>query len=420
MKSSRDSNLTVLKGALLIDGNGGTPINDSVLIIKGDKIEGVEKATEVKIPAEAKLIDVSGMTVMPGLIDAHCHIHGIKSMHLMTCVLEPAELRGIRAVMDTWRLIDGGFTTVRDCGNLNGPYLRKAVEEGSIIGPRIVSCRAIITQTGGHGDVAHSLPIDWVKQRGICRVADGVDECRKATREQLREGADFIKLCSTGGIMSEKDSPTSSQFTVEEIRAMVDEAHSAGVKTSSHAQGTTGIRNALLAGVDTIEHGIYLDDDCIEMMIKQNNYLIPTLAVVEAIANKGLMAGVPEIHVNKAKNVLGARLQSFERAWRAGVKIGLGTDYLSDPMTPMGENAIELELYVKAGRSPMEAIVCATKVNSEALGLADKLGTLEVNKLADLIIVNGNPLKDISILRTKENIISVYKSGIKMPRLSSY
>ena len=419
MKSSKDSNLTVLKGALLIDGNGGTPVNDSVLIIKGERIEAVKKAREVTIPTGARLVDVSGMTILPGLIDAHVHIHGIKSMHLLTCVLEPPELRGMRAVMDAWKLIDNGFTTVRDCGNLNGPYLRNAVEEGSIIGPRIISCRAIITQTGGHGDVAHSLPIDWAKQRGICRVADGVDDCRKAAREQLREGADFLKLCSTGGVMSERDSPTTSQFTIEEIRAIVEEARSAGVKTSSHAQGSTGIKNALMAGVDTIEHGIYLNDECIEMMIKQNNSLIPTLAVVEAIANKGSMAGIPEIHVNKAKNVLGARLNSFERAWRAGVRIGLGTDYLSDPMTPMGDNAIELELYVKAGRSPMEAIVSATKVNSEVLGLADELGTLEVGKLADLIIVNGNPLQDISILRSKRNIVSIYKGGNKVPRLES-
>ncbi|GAG21062.1 unnamed protein product, partial [marine sediment metagenome] len=257
-------------------------------------------------------------------------------------------------------------------------------------------CGAIITQTGGHGDVAHSLPIDWAKQRGICRIADGVDECRKAAREQLREGADFLKLCSTGGVMSEKDLPTSSQYTVEEIRAIVEEAHHVGARAASHAQGTQGIKNALLAGIDTIEHGIYLDNETIEMMIRQNTYLIPTLAIIETVANKGPKAGVPETHVKKARSLLEAQLQSFERAWQAGIKIGLGTDYLSDPMTPMGENAIELEWYVKAGRSPMEAIVSATRINSEALGLDDRLGTLEVGKFADSIVVKGDPLSDIT------------------------
>jgi imidazolonepropionase-like amidohydrolase len=416
MQKRSQSKLIVLKGGRLVDGRGGIPIDSSVVVIEGEKIKAIGKTKEIRVPAEASAVDVSGMTVMPGLIDAHCHIHGIRSMHLLTCVLEPAELRGMRAVMDAWRLIDCGFTTVRDCGNPNALYLKKAIEEGSVIGPRIISCRAIITQTGGHGDVAHSLPTEWAKERGICRIADGVDDCRKAAREQLREGADFIKLCSTGGVMSEKDSPTSSQFTVEEIKAMVEEAHHVGAKAASHAQGTRGIKNALLAGVDTIEHGVYLDDETIDLMIKQKAYLIPTPAIVRAIANRGLEAGVPEVHVNKARKIIEDHQKAFAKAWKAGVRIGLGTDYLSDPMTPMGENAIELELYVKAGRSPMEAIVSATQTNSEALGLDDRLGTLEPGKLADLIVVNGNPLQDIRVLRDKAKIMSIYKNGVEVPR----
>jgi imidazolonepropionase-like amidohydrolase len=420
MALPKDNGVTVLKGGRLIDGGGGAPIDNSVVIIKGDMIEAAGRGDAVSIPPGADVLDISGMTVMPGLIDAHCHIHGIKSMHLLTCVLEAPELRGMRAVMDTWRLVDSGFTTVRDCGNPNGPYLKKAIEEGSIIGPRILSCRAVITQTAGHGDVAHSLPMEWAKQRGICRIADGVDECRKAAREQLREGADFIKLCSTGGVMSEKDSPTSSQFTVEEISAMVEEAHNVGVKAASHAQGTRGIKNALLAGIDTIEHGVYLDDEAIEMMIKQETYLVPTLAIFEAIVTRGPQSGVPEVHVEKARVVRETHLKSFERAWQAGISIGLGTDYLSDPMSPMGGNAIELELYVKGGRSPMEAIVSATRTNSELLGLGDTLGTLEPGKLADLIVVKGDPLRDITILRDRANILSVYKDGVSVPRLSTW
>jgi len=409
---------TVLKGGKLIDGCGGTPIEDSVLVVKGNRIESVGKVGAVNLPRDAEVIDVTGKTVMPGLIDAHVHLWGITSMNPLTWVIDPPGLRGVRAVMDVWKIVDCGFTTVRDCGNgnFNSIYLKRAIEEGSIIGPRIVSCGAIITQTGGHGD-SHFVPVDWAMARGIGRIADGVDECRKAAREQLREGADFVKLCSSGGVMSEKDLPTSCEFSLEEIRAIVEEAHHVGRKAASHAQGTQGIKNALIAGVDTIEHGYYLDDETIGMMIKQKTYLIPTLAIIQAIVSKGPKAGVPEVHVNKARKVQEPHLQSFHRAWKAGIKIGLGTDYLSDPMSPMGENAIELDLYVETGWSPMETIVSATKINSEAVGLNDKIGTLEVGKLADLIVVNGDPLQNISVLRNKSNIIYVYKGGRKVPRL---
>jgi imidazolonepropionase-like amidohydrolase len=408
---------TVLKGGRLIDGNGGAPLENSVLVLKGKQIEAVGAAETVSVPQEAEVIDTSGKTVMPGLIEAHVHLLGIKSMNPLTWVIDPPELRGMRAVVDVWKLVSSGFTTVRDCGNPNALHLKKAIEEGSIIGPRIISCGAIITQTGGHGEPVHFLPIEWISQRGIGRIADGVDECRKAAREQLRAGADFIKLCSTGGVMSEKDKPISSQYTLEEIRAIVEEAHNVGAKAASHAQGTQGIKNALLAGIDTIEHGFYLDDETIEMMIKRNTYLVPTLAIIDAIVTRGAKAGVPQVSLDKAKEVRKANLKSFVHACRAGIKIGCGTDYLSDAMGPMGENAIELELQVKAGRSPMEVIVSATKVNSEALGLSDQLGTLEVGKLADLIVVGGDPISDITVLRDKSKIVSVYKGGARVPLL---
>ncbi len=408
-----------LKGGKLIDGGGGPPIDNSILLVKGERIEAVGRMEALEIPKDAELINITGKTIVPGLIDAHVHLLGVKNMNPLTWLIEPPELRGIRAVMDVWKMIDSGFTTIRDCGSPNSLHLKKAVEEGSIIGPRVVSCRAIITQTGGHGDLTHFLPIDWVKQRGICRIADGIDECRKAAREQLREGADFIKLCSTGGVMSEKDVPTSAQYTIEEIRAMVEEAHKVGAKAASHAQGNEGIKNALRAGVDTIEHGYYLDDEAIEMMIKQNTYLIPTLAIVEEIIKEAAKADVPEVSLNKGLNAREAHLKSFEKACRAGVKIGCGTD----TMGPVGElriggNAVELEANVRAGRSPMEAIVSATKINSEALGLDDKLGTLEKGKLADFLVVNGDPLRHINVLRDKTNIVAVYKGGLKIPRLA--
>jgi len=409
--------ITVLKGGMLIDGNGEPPLDNSVLIIKGDRIDYVGKIGSVEIPPEAKIIDTTEKTIIPGLIDAHCHPAGIKKLDPMAWIIESSELKAIRSSMDVWRLADNGFTTIRDCGSSTSIHLKKAVEEGTIIGPRILTSCKPICQTGGHFDIPHSLPVSWVAERGFARRADGVAECRRAAREQLREGADFIKICTTGGVMSERSSPTSTQFTVEEIRAIVEEAQSAGVKTASHSQGTEGIKNALLGGVDTIEHGIYLDDEAIEMMIKQNTYLIPTFAIVEAIINGGTEFGVPEFSLNKARKVMEAHINSISKAWQAGVKIGLGTDYMSDPMSPMGKNAIELDIYVKAGRSPMDAIVSATKINSEALGIDGRLGTLEPDKLADVLVVNGDPLKDISVLRDKMNIVKVYKGGKAIPRL---
>jgi imidazolonepropionase-like amidohydrolase len=296
-------------------------------------------------------------------------------------------------------------------------YLRRAIDEGSLIGPRILSCGHILTQTGGHGDVAHFLPQHWTDQRNLGRVCDGPEECRKAAREQFRAGADFIKLCSSGGVMSEKDLPTSTQFTVDEIRAMAEEAHAVGAKIASHAQATRGIKNALLAGVDTIEHGIFLDDETIEMMLKQGTYLIPTLAIVEALVTKGAEHGIPQVNLDKARFVQEAHLRSFERAVGAGVKIGLGADYLSDPLSPMGHNADELLLNVKAGRRPMDVLVSATRTNAEALGISDKVGTLEPGRLADLLVVQGDPLADIRVLADRRNIARVYKSGALVPRL---
>ena len=409
--------IIALKGGRLIDGKGETPVENAVVVIRGDRIEAVGETEVIHIPQGAEVIDVTGQTVMPGLIDAHLHFWGIKSMNQVTYIMDPPHLRAMRAVMDAWKVVDSGFTTVRDCGGMLAIFLKRAVEEGSIVGPRIMAAGLAISQTAGHGDW-HFVPKEWGERAMIGRVADGVAEVRKAAREQLREGADFLKIMTTGGVMSEKDEPTASQFSMEEIRAFVQEARNAGVKTATHAQGTRGIKNALVAGIDSIEHGFYLDDECIEMMLQQGTYLVPTLAVVEAIVTKGTEVGVMASSVRKAQSVQQVQIGAFKKAFQAGVKCGLGTDYLSDPMSPMGENAVELAMYVKkAGLSPMDAILCATRNNAELLGLADQLGTLEAGKLADLIVVDGDPLQDIDVLRAKANISYVFKGGLPVPRL---
>jgi len=411
----------VLKGARLIDGVSNDPVENAVLVIKGEKIEAVGKADTVSIPQGAEVIDTTGKTIMPGLIDAHVHFAGLKSMGQLSWFMDDPLVHGMRGVIDAWKTIDAGFTTVRDAGGVFALHLKTVINEGGCVGPRIVAAGRLITQTGGHGDHIHSLPVDFVVPRiGVARIADGVAEVRKAAREQIREGADFLKIMTTGGVMSERDVSTSSQYSIDEIRAFVEEAENVGVRTSSHAQGTIGIKNALIGGVKVIEHGTFLDDDCIDLMVTNNHYLVPTLAIVEAIVLHGAEAGVLSSSINKAKIAQKAVLESFKRAYKAGVLCGLGTDYLSDPMSPLGANAVELELYVKkAGLSPMETIICATKNNAEILDMIDKIGTLEPGKLADVIIVDGDPLKDITVLSDRKNIIKVYKGGTEVPRLEA-
>ena len=413
---------TVLRGAKLIDGAGSDPVQDSIVVIKGELIESVGRSGEVDYPQDADVIEVAGLTVMPGLIDAHLHLAGYPSLNSLQGVLDDPYLRCARAAMDCWRLLDSGFTTVRDCASYHTLFLRQAVDEGSLPGPRIVSCGKAVTQTCGHMDEAHSLPLEWVVGRDICRIADGPDECRRAVREQFRAGADFIKIATTGGVMSEQGAPTSTQYTVDEIKVITEEAHAMGKKVAAHAQGNQGIKNALLGGVDTIEHGIYLDDEAVEMMLDREAFLIPTLAVVEAILAGGPKAGIREVSLKKARSIGEDHLKSFNLAWRSGVKIGLGTDYFLSPLVIgefMGNHAKELELYVRAGLSPLEAIVCATGNNAQALGLADSLGTIEAGKRADILVVRGDPLADITILQDRANIETVYKAGRPAQRLAS-
>jgi imidazolonepropionase-like amidohydrolase len=411
--------ITVWKGGRLIDGNGIPPLEDSLIVARGERIDGVGRSSELTVPEGALVIDVTGKTVMPGMIDAHIHFMGWRTPDQARNLLDEPHVQSMRSVIDAWRLLDAGFTAVRDMGGMNAIYLKRAIQDGSIVGPRIMAAGRAISQTAGHAD-AHGIPPEWWKRHLMGRVADGVADVRKAAREQLREGADLLKIMTTGGVMSEKDKPTACHYSMEEIHAFAEEARNWGVKTGTHAQGTQGIKNALIAGIDSIEHGIFLDDECIEMMLEQGTQLVPTLAIVDAIVTKGRKLGVSGGSVSKAESVQDVHLASFIKAYRAGVKCGLGTDYLSDRvMSPHGENAIELEIYVnKAGLSPMEAIVCATRNNAEVLDLQDDVGTLESGKLADLIVVDGDPLQDISVLQDRSKIAAVYKGGQLVPRLS--
>jgi len=317
----------ILEGGELVDGNGGPPISNAVLVIKGDRIEAVGTSETIKIPKGAEIIDTSRKTIIPGLIDAHLHLIGIRDLNPRNWIAEPSELKAMRATMDTWKVIDCGFTTVRDCGNYpNGVLLKKAVAEGSIIGPRILSCGVGIYPTHwAHMDVLRSVPVDWIKERAIFfnGLADGVEECRKMVREQLREGADFIK--------------TFDMFTAEEIKAVVDEAHHAGVKAAVHvAHDLESAKRALKAQPDTIEHGSCLDDEAIEMMLKQGTYLIPTLAIDEAWERRASKKDMDEAMLIRIQSRYKLHREAFEKAWKAGVKIWDRLRQYKRSLTPDG------------------------------------------------------------------------------------
>jgi len=396
----------------IIDGTGKEPISDGVIVINGNKIEEIGSKTKIQIPKDAKVIAAEDGTIMPGLIDAHMHLMGTTGLNSLLWAIEEPLLKAMRVTTALEPLINAGFTSVRDVGGL-GVYLNRIIKEGTLKhAPRIRSAHKVLSQTAGHGDV-HSLPLEFVKTYGFGRICDGADDCRAAAREQFREGADFIKICSTGGVLSERDKSEWPQFTIEEISAIVEEARRVGSYVASHAQGAEGINNALKAGVKTIEHGIYMNEEGFELMLEKDAVVVPTLSIVERLVTKGKEHNVPEYGIRKSNIAYEAHLKTIRKAKKAGVKIALGTDFVNVPLLPFGENALELEIFVnKIGFSPMEAIVAGTKIASEALQMSDEIGTLEKGKFADLIIVNGDPITDISRLKNPKNILLVIKDGV--------
>jgi imidazolonepropionase-like amidohydrolase len=273
----------------------------------------------------------------------------------------------------------------------------KARREGLFVGARIITCGPCLTMTGGHG---------WM---GGLEV-DGCDEVRKAARKNIKQGVDLIKIMATGGVMTPGVEPGSPQLTEEEMRAGIEEAHKAGRKTASHAQGVTGIKNVIRAGIDSIEHGFYLDDEAIEMMLKRGVALVPTLVAPFHIIEGGLTAGIAAYAVEKATRCYQDHLESFKRAHKAGVKIAMGTD-AGTPLNRHGANALEIVKMVEHGMSNIEALLAATKVAADVCDRADLLGTITIGKLADILVIEGNPLQDITILQQSEKIKLVIQEG---------
>jgi imidazolonepropionase-like amidohydrolase len=399
---------TVIYNGTLIDCRTALPQRHMAVLLRGDRIEAVGPADQLAAPADAQYIDARGKTIMPGMIDAHIHITGDGDPNLLKHLRRTVPEQAIIASVHAKATVEAGFTSIRDAGAgfLIDIGLREAVNAGRVPGPRMKVSGRGLGITGGHGDNFFPPEIQFAGRM----VVDSPDEARKAAREQLRAGADCIKILATGGVMSERTESDPRGMTVEEMRAAIDEAKNVGAKTLAHAQGNQGIKNAIIAGIDSIEHGFYLDDEAIEMMIKRDVFMVPTLAAVHQIVVNGEKMGVPPHAVRKATKAQEAHLVSFRKALDAGVKIAMGTD-AATPFNYHGNNALELELMVNAGMTPAQALLATTRMGAELLGVLGDLGTVEAGKLADIILVAGDPLADISILRRLENISLVMKGG---------
>lgn len=400
--------MRVIDADVLITGRDERPLEGGRIVLDDEgTIDAVGTQEDVSAPDSVDHERYPAVT--PGLIDAHLHLQGMREMDPLSWITESSELGTARATADLRDLLAAGFTAVRDVGSTTGIGLRDAVDEGTIPGPRIFTSGQSISQTGGHGD-AHYLPYEWMTNtdESLATLADGADECRKEARKRIREGVDVLKIMTTGGVLSEKDTPDQSQFTDAEIRAFVEEAHRVGIPVASHAQGAPGIKSALRNGVDTIEHGFSLDEECLDLFTETGAVFVPTLSIMYRLIEKGSDHGVPEYGLEKARRANEAHSDSVERAYEAGVPIATGTDFLGPDLVPHGENALELELFVEEiGMDEHEALQSATRVAAETVP-ADDIGTLEAGNRGDLLALGRDPLEDITAVRAVE---AVYCGG---------
>jgi imidazolonepropionase-like amidohydrolase len=399
-----------IEAGLLIPGRED-PVRDGVVLADLGQIRYAGPAADA--PATPGATTYRAAAVMPGLWDCHGHFMGSVTLDLSKASLDPLPLRGARCARDLRSALDAGVTSVREVGGL-GVHLARAVAEGSLDGPSIYGAGAILSTTGGHADI-HSFPLDWIGRgaMGIGRLADGPDECARAAREQLRLGARLIKVCASGGVLSELDHPMHQQFTAAELRAIVDVAGLAERVVAAHCHGKPGIMAALEAGVATIEHGTYLDDECCDAMRETGAILVPTRTIIaDMMANK---AAVPDYAYAKLEAIAAIHADAVSRAHERGVVIAMGTDILvSTPGAPAswGTNGAELRHLVGLGLTPLEAIEAATATAPRTLGpQAPRSGQLAAGYDADVITLSADPLQDITVLSDPANVTGVWTAG---------
>jgi len=401
----------VLRAARLIDGTGADPIANGVVVVSGDRIVAAGRSGNVTVPAGARVIDLGDATLLPGFIDAHTHIIGRPLGDPASDDQAMKDYPGYAAIVgveNARKTLMAGFTSIRVVGSpeFYDVALRKAIDDGTVAGPRIETAGHSFGITGGHCDENGWRPglADADYRTG---VADGVDEVRKAVRYQVKYGADVIKICATGGVLSEGDAVGATQYTLEEMKAVVDEAKKLERKVAAHAHGTEGIKLAVRAGVASIEHGTFLDEEGARLMVQQGTYLVPTLSAGEMTENAAKSGRLTGLRAQKALAAATGMHSALRLANRLHVPIALGTDA---GVGPHGANAREFRLMVDwGGLTPMQALVAGTSSGAKLLGWDSRVGTLAAGKLADVVAVPGDPLKDITVT---ERVVFVMKNGV--------
>lgn len=402
----------VLKAARMFDGKGNGVVTPGMLVVKGDRILGT--GAGAAIPAGAEVLDFGDATLLPGFIDAHTHLTMSYSEDYARAELDRLRQtiaeRAIHSTINARVTLLAGFTTVRDVGSSDymDVGLRNAIRNGDVVGPRMLVTVHALGSTGGHcdGQAGFREGLFGHEAGPLEGVINGPDEARQAVRLDHKYGADMIKVCASGGVLSPTDDVDTPQLTQEELNAIVEEAHALRRKTAAHAHGAEAAKRAIRAGIDSIEHGSFMDDEALDLMVKKGTYYVPTLMAVQGLQeqfDRGV--AVPPAIAVKAHLAIAAVHQTFQKALAKGVKIGLGTDAA---VYPHGRNAEEFHQMVDLGMKPVDALKAGTSADADLLGLADKIGALEAGKLADIVAVPGDPVQNI---RQTEHVFFVMKEG---------
>jgi imidazolonepropionase-like amidohydrolase len=399
VKKDSFSHTTAFRNVRIIDGCGKVHERATVLI-KGPRIVAVEPARTMSIPRGAREIDGRGLTIIPGLIDCHVHLCLDSGADVVRAMRdEEPGYTLLKAATYARRTLEAGFTTVRDLGFRDHSIfaLKHAIETELMSGPRILAAGLAVCMTGGHA-------------RFIGRQADGPAGIVKAVREQLTAGADVIKFIASGGVLTPGTSPDCAQLSLKELTAGMAEARRAGRRVAAHAHGAEGMKNAVRAGAHSIEHATLMDEEAAAMLREAGTFIVPTLSALATTAGCGFSNGIPESAVTKAQTMQDHHGASFKRALKTGIPIAFGTD-AGTPFNHHGENAQEFERMVSLGMPPMQAIMAATSAAAALLGIDHVVGTIEPGKQADILIVDGNPLKQINVLRDRDRIVGVMQGG---------
>jgi imidazolonepropionase-like amidohydrolase len=397
-------------GGTVFDAIHGEVIRNGVVRIEDDRITAVGPASAMSTGGrDVQVLDATGQFVMPGMMD--CHVHLLSSGapdYAARALKELLPYTVIRGAVNAKTLLDAGYTTVRDVGaaGYGNIALRQAIADGLVPGPRVYAAGHSLSVPGGHGD-SYYRPEVSVQRDGLI---NGPEEARRAVRELIKMRADVIKLLVTGGVMTDGSDVGILQWAPDELQAAIGQAHQLGLRVAGHCHGAAGVKEAVRAGLDTVEHGTLLDDEAIALMHQHGTYYVPTLVAPFHICAGGTDSGIPAYAVEKSHLVMERHKESVRQAHEAGVKIAMGTD-CGTPLNVAGKNALELELLTQNGLSTAEALMATTRVAAQAIGIDDRAGTLEVGKWADVILVQGDPLADIRVLQQAEHISCVIKAG---------